>query len=113
MRLVLLVVILSGCAAMALWSASTGPAVAVAWNMTVSAMPDAVARMVFGPVFVPNIQKLGAATPSGPDETVSGWTKLPPRIGTNATRMPATAFPAASVARTAGGIGTCVLASAV
>src|SRR6266436_1341715 len=53
MRLVLLVVILSGCAAMALWSASTGPAVAVAWNTTVSAMPDAVARMVFAPVRVP------------------------------------------------------------
>src|SRR6266566_7949837 len=113
MRLVLLVVILSGCAARALWSAATGLDVAVAWNMTVSAMPDAVARIVFEPVLVPNIQKLGAATPSGPDEAVSGWTKLPPRIGTNVTRMPATAFPAASATRRAGRIGTCVLASAV
>src|SRR5437773_564178 len=113
MRLVLVVVILSGCAVMPVWSASTGPDVAVAWNVTVSGIPGAVARMAFGPVLVPNIQKLGAATPSGPDETVSGCTKLPPRTGTNDTRMPATAFPAASVTRTAGRIGTCVFASAV
>src|SRR5437762_1078867 len=81
-----------GCVVIA--SFATGPAVAVAVNVTglpVMPLPAAVAVSVFGPAVVPRVHEVRAAIPPAPVVTGGVGLTLPlPAAGANVTATPAT-----------------------
>src|SRR5438067_8386914 len=99
-----------GCVVIA--SFATGPAVAVAVNVTglpVMPLPAAVAVSVFGPAVVPSVHEDTAAIPPGPVVTgVVGFTVPLPAAGANVTATLATGLLNWSWTITAGGVVTAV-----